>query len=38
MKFDSIRFQWDAFNEPKLWERHQVTADEVEERCTTTRP
>lgn len=31
MNFDVIDFDWDEDNEPKLWERHQVSADEAEE-------
>ncbi|MBM3466193.1 MAG: BrnT family toxin, partial [Armatimonadetes bacterium] len=31
MCFESINFEWDEHNEPKLWSRHQVSAEEAEE-------
>ena len=31
MQLNSITFEWDKHNEEKLWERHQVTAEEAEE-------
>ena len=31
MNLKFVEFDWDEYNEPKIWNKHRVTADEVED-------
>ena len=31
MNLDFVEFEWDEYNESKIWNKHRVTADETED-------